>query len=91
MSELVPLILGIVKDGLALWSEERRTRFMKEHHKLLTEVSNAQDKTFPHYNDSDVDMGNERLRLFLESYWAQLRQENLARVQPREGQAGAKP
>jgi hypothetical protein len=77
MTELIPLILGIVKDGLSLWSDERRTRFMKQHHKLLTEVSNAQDKTFPHYNDSDVDMGVERLRLFLEAYWVELKKETV--------------
>jgi hypothetical protein len=63
---------------------------MKQHHKLLTEVSNAQDKTFPHYNDSDVDLSTDKLCRFLEAYWSELRQENLANLQSGKGQAGAK-
>jgi len=84
---LLPVILGIVKDGMALWSEERRTRFMKKHHNLIQDLSNAENKTHPDYNDSDVDLLRERLRNFLQAYWSELREEGVASLQSGKGQS----
>jgi hypothetical protein len=83
MTELIPLILGIVKDGLSLWSEERRTRFLKTHHKILEEIANEENKSYPEFSNARLDLANERLQLYLQAYWSELREESLGRLQPK--------
>jgi hypothetical protein len=48
---------------------------------------NAENKTHPDYNDSDVDIFNEKLRIYLQAYWSELREENVANMQSGKGQA----
>lgn len=85
MLGLIPLILGIVQDGLKLWSEERRTRFLKRHHRLKKDLEDAKNKIYPDYNDADVDLFTEQLRLYLEAYWSELRKNDVADLQSGKG------
>lgn len=82
---MLPTILGIVFEGMKTWSEERRTRFLKKHHDLLEALKDAENKTYPNYNDADIDIINERLRIFLEAYWSELRKNDVAGVQQGKG------
>lgn len=85
--ELLPIVAGIVLEGMKMLSVRQRRKLMKEHKEAMEDVANAENQTFPNYNDDDLALANERLRIFLEAYWSELRQANLASVQSGEGRS----
>lgn len=83
---LIP-IMNIIEDISSTWSEERKTRFLKDHHEILTEIKNAKNKIYPNYTDAALDLANQRLCIFVEAFGSQLRKANLEILQQRKGQA----
>lgn len=83
--ETLALVGGIVLEGMKIFSTKQRRKLYKEHHDILTEIADAQNAIFPEYNDADLDLANERLRLFLEAYWSELRKANVEILRSPEG------
>lgn len=71
---LITVILSIVEEGMKLWSDIRRTRFMKQHHKLLKEIVDAENTSSPDYTDDRLMLAHERLCIYLEAYRGQLKE-----------------
>lgn len=44
-------ISGVVEQGLLLFNEERRTRFMAEHRDILDTLDTLKRRRFPYYSD----------------------------------------
>ena len=70
---MINTILSIIKEGIKLWSEERRARFLNEYHDVLEEVQNAKNKEYPEYTDIDIDIANGKLRILLEAFSSELK------------------
>lgn len=70
------LIAGIVLEGLKVFSEERRTRFMDEYHDIITEIESAKTDRSDNYTDARIDVGKKRKKLFLEAYHKELKAHN---------------
>ena len=76
MSELIPLIGGIVHEGLVAWNEKRRTRFLDEHAEILEELREIENGNFPDYTDADLMLAQERYKDFLTAYHTELKAHN---------------
>ncbi len=81
MTELLPIILKIVQDGMGFLTEKQRTRFKDEHYKILKELENAKNTNDPDYTDVDLAITTNELRIFLEAYHSELRKNGLENVQ----------
>lgn len=77
-SSLLPVIGGIVLEGMKFMNQRQKTKLQREHQKILQEIADAQNASFPDYTDAELDLANERLRIFLEAFWSELRKANLA-------------
>lgn len=84
---LMPIVAGIVLEGMKILSVIQHRKLMKEHKLAMEDVANAENKVFPIYTDAELDLANERLRIFLEAYWSELRQANVASMQSGEGRS----
>lgn len=72
---LTETITGILFEGMKLWNEKRRDRFMKKHHKILEKITNAQNETYPDYNDARLNLAEEELENFLTAYYHEIKKE----------------
>ena len=70
------LIGKIVLEGLQVFKEERRTRFMDKHQDILKRINKAVNSVGDDYYDSEVDLAEEELETFLKSYLSELKQHN---------------
>jgi hypothetical protein len=84
MLDFLPLILSIINEGMKLWSDSRRTRFLNDYHDILEELSEAENKSYPDYNDSDVDLLTEKLVIFLEAYRSEIGKEHASKDRQRD-------
>ena len=69
------IVASIVLEGLKLWSEERRTRFMDEHHELIQDLRKAENDQTSNYSDAAIDLAEEALQDFYKAYHAELKKE----------------
>lgn len=76
IATLLPVVLGIVKEGMVAWNQGRRTRFMKKHKKFLDQLSEAENKLPPEYTDAEVDISKEKLLNFLKAYHEEFKADN---------------
>lgn len=72
---LSPTITGILFEGMKLWNEERRGRFMKKHKKVLDKIAEEENKEYPEYTDAALGLANEELENFLTAYWHEVKKE----------------
>ena len=84
MTELGPLIIKLILKGMDLWPEERRINFKKTHHKILTEISSEENKTYPHFSGAKLDKAREELDIFLEAYITELDKVSSEKVDKNE-------
>jgi hypothetical protein len=70
------LIGQIVLEGVQLWSEERRTRFMDEYKDILDRITEAENAKPPIYTDSELDLAEQERMNFLEAYHTELKAIN---------------
>lgn len=68
MSSLLPLIAGLLLEGMKAWNEERRARFMDEHHELISEIEKLKSRTGRDWIDSDLAVAKRNLQLFIRAY-----------------------
>lgn len=83
--DLITVILSIVEEGMKLWSDIRRTRFIKQHHKLLQEIMNAENTSSPDYTDDRLMLAYEQLRIYLEAYRSELKENAVETLQQKSG------
>lgn len=84
--ELLTLILFIAKEGMKLWSSERRVSFLKKYEGLLEELENAKNTSDPDYNDDRLMLANQRLCIFLQAYGSELREHAVEKLRQASGQ-----
>lgn len=74
---LLPIIGELVLEGVQAWSEERRTRFMDEHHTILSKIARlkAIPVDSPRYTDSAIAVSEKQLVTFLTAYQRELKLE----------------
>lgn len=77
MLNLLPLIGNIIHEGMKLWNEERRTRFMDEHFEILAKLKNAENAQGSDYCDAEIDLLKEELETFLCAYHSELSEYNM--------------
>lgn len=77
MMTLIPIILEIVRDGVRIWSEERRARFMKKHESYMNDLGEAIRDSKGSYSDSKVDLLQEKFNNFLTAYHSELKEEGV--------------
>lgn len=75
-STLIPIIGEIVLEGMQMWSEERRTRFMDDYHDILTKLEKARSRSADTWVDSDIDIAQRDLEIFLKAYSSEVKSEN---------------
>ena len=68
----ITIIGQIILEGMKAWNESRRTRFKKEHLKLLQAVSDAENQHFPDHTDDEEGLAKEELKNFLKAYLAEV-------------------
>lgn len=68
MSALIPLIAGLLLEGMKAWNEDRRTRFMDEHHELITKIEILKSRKGRKWIDSDLAVAVRDLTLFVKAY-----------------------
>ena len=68
MSSLLPVIAALLLEGMKAWNEERRTRFMAEHHELMTKIEVLKSRTGKDWIDSDLAVAKRDLELFIKAY-----------------------
>jgi hypothetical protein len=66
-ASVLTLIGSIVLEGVKLWSEERRTRFLDEYHDLITKLNQA-ESDYSAWSDFEVSRLTKDLELFLQAY-----------------------
>jgi len=70
------LIGDIVLEGLKTFNEERRTRFMDDHHEIITELNRAKNDLTEGYSDDAIMIAKKDLMLFMQSYYTELKGHN---------------
>lgn len=68
MNALIPIIAGLLLEGVKAWSEERRTRFMDEHHELLQRIETLRSRKGRKWIDSDLAVAIKDLTIFVKAY-----------------------
>ena len=76
MMALLPILGGIVQEGMKAWNEERRTRFMDRHHDILERLNNAENAQGEDYSDAELNLAQEELATFLTAYHSELSAHN---------------
>lgn len=68
MSSLMPLIAGLLLEGIKAWNEDRRTRFMDEYKDLLSKIESMSRRQPKDWIDSDLAVAQKDLKIFLQAY-----------------------
>lgn len=68
MGTLIPIIAGLLLEGMKAWNEERRTKFMREHHALLTRIESLKRRTGKDWRDSELAVAQKDLKIFVTAY-----------------------
>jgi len=79
MISLIPTILSIIDNGIKLWDKGRMLAFKKKYHKLLTALSEAENRQHPYYIDADIDLITERINILILAYDVELKAEILSK------------
>lgn len=70
------IVGGIVYEGVKLWSEERRTRFMDEYKDILDRITDASNAKVPEYTDAEYDLAEQERVNFLKAFHTELKAHN---------------
>lgn len=75
MSDPIALATAIslmVTEGLKFLNEKQRTKFMREHHEILTAIEEAKTPRFPLYSDLVLIRMQRELAVFLQAFAKEL-------------------
>ena len=73
---LAVVIGGIILEGMKLWSQERKHKFMNEYHEILTLIDEAKRREIGDYTDAENDVLKREFKIFLEAYRRELMTHN---------------
>ena len=67
------LLGNIVNNGLVFLTERQARELYANHHEVIEELKEAQNKVFPEYTDIDLQLAEEKYENFLIAYGAALK------------------